>query len=69
VKTSRAGKQTKAYWRSEAHHYQQWRKEEPITIDDKNYGQHLIAVQRVHGFATGWIAGVAWARRQTKKSK
>lgn len=64
---NRAGKQQKAYWRSEEYWNEKWMKEDPITDHDKQYGRYQIAMQRQQGFATGWIAGVAWAKRQKRK--
>ena len=64
MKISRAGKQTKAYWAASRKAQERWEAEIPITDDEKAYGQYLRTMERVQGFATGWIAGVAWAKRQ-----
>ncbi len=55
---ARAGKHTKAFWRSEASFEALWAKE---TIDYAT----LQAMKR--GLAAGWKAGVAWARRNKNK--
>lgn len=54
----RAGKQTKALWRSETRYKSLWAKE-PI-----DYAT-LQAMVRAH--AAGWMSGVAWERRQKAK--
>lgn len=65
----RAGTQDRAYWRAEYKHQQEWMAESPITGNDKDYGAWLICQQRIHGFAAGWIAGVARAKRQELKRR
>jgi hypothetical protein len=65
---NRAGKQTKAYWRSEQRHQEAWESEQPMTDAARSYGAYLIAQERVQGFAAGWIAGVAWAKREHRRS-
>lgn len=64
---NRAGKQTKAYWRAEQRHREKWEAETPQTPDAKAYGAYQIANERNQGFAAGWIAGVAWAKRQLRR--
>jgi hypothetical protein len=60
MKISRARKQQHAFWRSQTCHRVAWEKE------STDY-QRLMNLERGH--AAGWIAGVAWARRnQTAKS-
>ena len=54
---SRAGKQERAFWRSSDSHQTIWERE------SKDY-QRLMNMQRA--FAAGWMAGVAWARRNQK---
>jgi hypothetical protein len=60
---SRAGKQMKAYWRSQEHWREKWEAEKSVLDDEKAYGQYQITNQRLQGHAAGWIAGVAWAKR------
>lgn len=62
----RAGKQNKAFWRCEERNRRRWMAEKPITDAEKAYGQYLRTCERIQGLATGWIAGVAWAKRQQK---
>lgn len=66
VKISTAGKQTKAFWRSEEWLRRKWEAEKPVTKPEKAYGQYLRTCERLQGHAAGWIAGVAWARRNLK---
>lgn len=66
MKVSRAGKHTKAFWRSQERCRARWEAEKPITESEKAYGQYLRTIERLQGHAAGWIAGVAWARRQRK---
>lgn len=63
MKISRAGKQTKAYWAAEQRAKDKW----------ENDGTHIfpengwqLAQERGVGFATGWMAGVAWCKRNWK---
>ncbi len=65
----RAGKQTKAYWRSQEKYRAKWMAEEPITDSEKNYGQHLRTCERLQGHAAGWIDGVNWMRRAINAAK
>jgi hypothetical protein len=51
------GKQNRAFWRSQARRRIIWEKE------SKDW-QRLMNMERGH--AAGWIAGVAWARRNQK---
>ena len=51
------GKQTKAFWRSEARFEALWAKD-PIDYTT------LQAMMRGH--AAGWMAGIAWERRNRK---
>lgn len=55
---NRAGRQTKAYWRS------QWDYERKLENEKREYVQIQEMLQ---GHAAGWIAGVAWAKRERKK--
>jgi hypothetical protein len=63
---NRAGKQTKAFWRSQAKNQKKWEAEIPTTDAQKEYGQYLRTMERVQGHAAGWIDGVNWMRRQKK---
>ena len=63
---NRAGKQQKAYWRNQEYWRVRWEAEMPGTEADRQIGAYQIAVQRLHGHAAGWIAGVAWAKRNLK---
>jgi len=64
---NRAGKQQKAYWRGEERWRKEWESEEQLTEADKQYGVHQITQQRLRGYATGWLDGVAWAKRNQRK--
>ena len=61
--------QNQAYQRASIRHQEKWLKEKPITEPEKGYGQYLRTMERNQGFACGWIAGVAWAKRQAKEKK
>jgi len=69
MNVNRAGKQQQAYWRSEAKCQKLWESEKPVTDSQKAYGQYFRICERVQGFAAGWLAGVAWARRSRKEKK
>lgn len=69
MNVTRAGKQTKAFWRSENRNREKWQKEKPITLDQKTFGQYQRTIERLQGHAAGWIAGVAWAKRSLKRAK
>jgi hypothetical protein len=69
MNVDRAGKQTKAFWRSEQRHREKWEAEKPITPGQKAYGQYLRTVERLQGHAAGWIAGVAWLKREMMKKQ
>ena len=56
----RAGKQQQAFWRSEARNEERWRKE------NHSFPERQKMLQ---GHAAGWIAGVAWAKRQKPKPR
>jgi hypothetical protein len=58
MSVQQAGKQTKAFWRSAA------RLEARLAKEQTDYVT-LQAALRAH--AAGWLAGVAWARRNSKK--
>lgn len=66
---NRAGKQTKAFWRSQDKNRTKWLAEAPVTKAEEAYGQWLRTSERMQGHAAGWIDGVAWARRNLGKSK
>ena len=59
--------QNEAFWRAENRWREKWEAEEPITDAEKEYGQYLRTCERLQGFATGWIAGIAWANRKANK--
>lgn len=63
---NRAGKQQKAYWRNQEYWRVRWEAEHPDTEPARQFGAYQIACQRLQGHAAGWIAGVAWARRNQK---
>jgi hypothetical protein len=63
---NRAGKQQKAHWRNQEYWRVRWEAEQPITDAEKAYGQYLRTQERLQGHAAGWIAGVAWAKRNLK---
>jgi hypothetical protein len=65
---NRAGKQQQAYWRNQEYWRVRWEAEQPSTDAEKAYGQYLRTVERLQGHAAGWLAGVAWARRNMKNS-
>jgi len=69
VNINRAGRQTKAYWRSEQANRKRWMAEKPITGPEKTYGQFLRTEERLQGHAAGWIAGVRWAKAEAKRKK
>lgn len=60
-------REQQAYDRAQNKAQEQWLAEKPITKADKEYGQYQRAMERNQGFATGWIAGIAWAKRQKRK--
>lgn len=53
----KAGKQTKAFWRSEARFKALWEKEPT---------DYATLQSMLRGHAAGWTAGVAWERRNQK---
>ena len=58
VRVSRAGKQHKAFWRSERR----------LAAKAKAQGcEHAELQAAIRGHAAGWVAGVAWAKRQPSK--
>lgn len=63
-----ASRKTKAYWRAEQRHRALWEKERHQTDAARAYGSYLIAQERVQGFAAGWEAGIAWARREQRRT-
>lgn len=67
MKVNRAGKQTKAYWRSSAKKQAEWEKATLVLESEKAFGIHAITQQRLQGFAAGWVAGVRWAKQDAKK--
>lgn len=66
MKITRASKETKAFWRSERKLRRQYEAEKPVTKAEKAYGQYRRTCERLWGHAAGWVAGVAWARRNLK---
>lgn len=62
----RAGRQTKAFWRSQEKNRRLWQAEKPVTDAEKAYGQYLRTCERLQGHAAGWIDGVNWARREQR---
>ena len=54
---NRANKQQKACWRSEARCEARWSRE-PI--------DYVTLQKMLQGHAAGWIAGIAWVKRQNK---
>lgn len=62
-------KQDEAWSRCENRNRDKWEAEKPITGPEKAYGQYLRTCERIQGLATGWIAGVAWAKRQRNATK
>jgi hypothetical protein len=54
---NRAGKQQKACWRSEARCEAHWSKEPT---------DYVTLQSMMRGHAAGWIAGVAWAKKNIK---
>lgn len=64
----RRSKQQKAYDQAQIKAETKWLAEEPITPPEKTFGQYLRTMERNQGFATGWIAAVAWMKRERKKS-
>lgn len=69
MNAKKAGKQDKAYWRNQEYWRVRWQGEIPNTKSAKAYGAFNIACERIQGHAAGWIAGVAWSKRQAKKRK
>lgn len=53
----KAGKQTRAFWRLESKQLDRWAK------DGLNYP---IRMHMIRGLAAGWIAGVAWQKRNQR---
>lgn len=64
MKSSRAGKQTRAYWRMQEKRRKAWLAETPVTETANACGQHFLTEERLQGHAAGWIDGVNWLRRQ-----
>ena len=60
MKIGRAGKQQKACWRSEARCEAHWSRE-PI--------DYVTLQKMMQGHAAGWIAGVAWSKRNIKSKR
>ena len=60
MKTTRAGKQQKACWRSE---------EQLESRLKKELVSHLEMQIALRGHAIGWVAGVAWAKRNIKSKR
>lgn len=58
---SRAGKQTRAYWRSEQRHVEKTGKD-PLYVVPSGTPYHFEQERR-RSFASGWLAGVRWAKR------
>jgi hypothetical protein len=65
---NRTSKQNAAFWRSQNKLREKWEAERPITEPEKAYGQYLRTCERLQGHAAGWIAGVAWAKRNARHS-
>ena len=53
----RAGKQSKAFWRSQEAYKKIW-------VEESTDYQRLMNLERGH--AAGWTAGVAWAKKNIK---
>lgn len=69
MRISRAGKHTKAFWRISNSQQEKWLNELPITPSEIEYGQYKRTMDRMQGFAAGWIAAIAWERRRAKIKK
>lgn len=64
---NKAGRQEKAYWRGEQRQTDRWEKELANAAAMDSITPYGIIQERLMGYATGWIDGVNWLKRQQKK--
>jgi len=67
MKISRAGKQTKAYWRAE-HKHAEKAAADPLLVFPAGSVHHFDCERR-RSYAGGWIDGVNYIKRQNKQKK